>query len=1222
MFSASRSFTVRSVIRLLPATFLLLGFIPRHLAAQTHEPPTLLSVLNEDLRDGLPDGFESTGDPKWSPREVLLTPGASIGRQINAGSWVELGLQLPAAKVPTPHLAFNIRISFRGASDCRIAVSTDTNSDTPRTVFSLLDIPQQSTLAALTGRKPKPTLIRESGSLNWKADRLTVSYRYGQVRVSAGDGDLLVGYLDNRFATVSGFHIESATHPLTLQSLSLKAIPNPFGRLSESQQKQLAEAARIDRGAKTAFFRGQLPLPDAVSAVNRVREIHQRVLGKFHPNYTGSVETLALLHMRLFNFGEALRLHTDAVETNRAIYGDDHFRYSRSLHSLAEIMNSMGKYDTALSLYRTAMRIEQRVLGDQHEQYSISLLKLAAMQTQLGRPDLAEPLQREVVDIRGRTYGKDSLRYAVALGELGKTYITTGDYTQAESLLQQVYDILSRNPDTPLERQLAILNDLALLNSHLNQPAEAERIADQTRALINEHNITGSPAALSILNNLATYYLDLGRIDEATSLLESIVESRTEQLGSDHHITGSTLANLAIAYAENGNTTVALETYDRALRTLRDSLGTDHRDYLLTAANRAGVLMDDGQYQDAFLAYADASLRIQRILARNSIIQSERQQRSQQSRDRGYLNGELSAALDVPSKSVEAVESLWRWKGSVTRRQSAYRQVSDNPVLAPRLVELQEVTRELSLVTSRVPEPPGNAATSKQRMEFAQMQSRWKARFSELTRQREDIEKQIAASSKAFRASQADLTVAAVQERLPPRTVLIDFLEYERRLTSRGNRNERFEKQFLACVVRPTGPPVLITLGSAATLAADVEAFRMQFHRRNLSPSDRAATAGAARRLRTRLWVPLQNQLGDATTVIICPDTILGTLPFSALPGSKPGEYLIEEYRLVRVPFAHLLPDDDVKPPGGRLVLAGDIDYGAEPEPAGPAEPAEVHQENLVALRGNPEHSGRWEPLDGFREELQVVSELHRRRFGAQSEITTLTGAAATESALLEHAAGTNLIHVITHGFFSDGTIRSLDQLSGSLADQRDAENSTRFLSAWVPGMLSGLVMAGANSRPGTDRQSDGILRAAEIEATRLTDVDLVVLSACQTGLGAVAGGEGLTGLQRAFQVAGARSVVASLWQVEDVSTQELMKRFYTNLWHRKMSKIDALRDAQLWLLKHPDELENLGVTNVRTRGSIEDLPAPAGTTPGSSARKLRSDPLFWAAFQLSGDWR
>ncbi|HEY5313746.1 MAG TPA: CHAT domain-containing protein, partial [Pirellulales bacterium] len=157
-------------------------------------------------------------------------------------------------------------------------------------------------------------------------------------------------------------------------------------------------------------------------------------------------------------------------------------------------------------------------------------------------------------------------------------------------------------------------------------------------------------------------------------------------------------------------------------------------------------------------------------------------------------------------------------------------------------------------------------------------------------------------------------------------------------------------------------------------------------------------------------------------------------------------------------------------------------------------------------------------------------------------------------------------------------------------------------LSGYHPGLLSGLVLAGANHpQAGGD---DGYLTAEEVATLDLRGVELCVLSACETGLGEVAGGEGLLGLQRAFQEAGSRAVVASLWRVPDQATRHLMERFYTNLWDRqsRMTKIDALREAQLWMLREG-----------ASRGlSIDDAP---------STSDKRLPPYYWAAFVLSGDW-
>src|SRR5262249_5829173 len=143
-------------------------------------------------------------------------------------------------------------------------------------------------------------------------------------------------------------------------------------------------------------------------------------------------------------------------------------------------------------------------------------------------------------------------------------------------------------------------------------------------------------------------------------------------------------------------------------------------------------------------------------------------------------------------------------------------------------------------------------------------------------------------------------------------------------------------------------------------------------------------------------------------------------------------------------------------------------------------------------------------------------------------------------------------------------------------------------------------------------------LEAAELP---LDEVDLVVLSACHTGQGRVAGGEGVLGLQRAFQVSGARTSVTSLWAVHDAATSVLMQEFYQNLWQKKLPRLEALRQAQLTVLRSPErvaqrqrELQALGLRAPEAEAVLVPPPGPPGPA--------RSHPALWAAFVLSGDWR
>jgi CHAT domain-containing protein len=232
--------------------------------------------------------------------------------------------------------------------------------------------------------------------------------------------------------------------------------------------------------------------------------------------------------------------------------------------------------------------------------------------------------------------------------------------------------------------------------------------------------------------------------------------------------------------------------------------------------------------------------------------------------------------------------------------------------------------------------------------------------------------------------------------------------------------------------------------------------------------------------------------------------------------------------------------------------------------------------------------------------------------------VDLLVGEEATESAFRRQAPTHRWLHVATHGFYDPPELhgpaapaKSLKPKDGAQLDDDDTPSEFEHggLAAYHPGLRSGIALAGANCKTVKPGQDDGILTALEVSALDLEEVELAVLSACETGLGATAGkaigGEGLLGLQRAFQVAGAKTVLAGLWSVPDRETMLLMQRFYQNMWNKKLPKGHALREAQIWMLKE-----------AKPRGL--DVEEPDGKKPASN----RLPPKYWAGFVLSGDWR
>ena len=390
---------------------------------------------------------------------------------------------------------------------------------------------------------------------------------------------------------------------------------------------------------------------------------------------------------------------------------------------------------------------------------------------------------------------------------------------------------------------------------------------------------------------------------------------------------------------------------------------------------------------------------------------------------------------------------------------------------------------------------------------------------------------------------------------------------------------------------------VRVELGPIAPIETAIDVWRTTIatRRRPVAGSeDPAAT------LRQRVWEPLEPHLRGVTMLLVSPDGVLNRLPLGALPGSRPERYLLEELAIATVPVPQLVPElvadhespDAPNVQANSLLTLADVNYASES-----GHPSLAANERGLAVVAHVGEETRpvWASLAATAQEAATIQTTFARKFPG-ADTRALKADQATESAFRSVASNYRYIHLATHGFFAGPSMRSALLPSTSSWD-RERFDPQSFVGH-NPSLLSGLVLAGANRAPQLDRD-DGILTAMEVANLNLRGTELAVLSACETGLGATAGGEGVLGLQRAFQLAGVRSTVTSLWKVDDDATRRLMERFYENLWRKQLSKLDSLREAQLWLLR---EKEPDGIELDRTKGE-------------------RAPPFYWAAFVLAGDW-
>ena len=616
-----------------------------------------------------------------------------------------------------------------------------------------------------------------------------------------------------------------------------------------------------------------------------------------------------------------------------------------------------------------------------------------------------------------------------------------------------------------------------------------------------------------------------------------------------------------IALYQEGKAAKAVPLAEKARGIWKETLGERHPDYAISLNNLAGLHQAMGDHKAA-LPLVEKALAIQSSRLRDDAsVQSDRQQLAAAHAVRYVLDNRLSVP-DLEGHPTAASHVL-AWKGSVLLRQQQRRLFLR---LAPDS-ETRAAAERLQAVTRRL-------------VALRQSPSAAKAKLDEAEKEQDAAQAGLARLSEAFRDERGRERPSAemLARALPEGVALIDYLFYHDRLA--------------AFVHRRGKPAVRIDLKSRALIEQAVLEWRRQ-----LTGGKDGLAAGTV--LKELVYSPLEKHLEGARVVLVSSDGVLGLVPFAALPGKKEGTYLIEDVALAVVPVPSVIPEM-VKPMKDRLkpslLVAGDLHYDPEERAAAPL----AGEDHRSAARTGRE---KFSPLPATRAELLAVEGSYKELFRGGAA-TTMKKSEATKAAVRKALASVRYAHLATHGFFTP------EQVKSALSDEgRPRLGEQKEPVGWHPLLLSGLALSGANREP-KPGEEDGILTALEVSEMDLTKLELAVLSACETGIGKVAGGEGLLGLQRAFQAAGARSVIASLWKVDDHATQRLMTDFYATAWDTKntVSKAEALRKAQLAMLFRK-------TLDGKQRGvglKAEKLPEGGERLP----------PYYWAPFVLSGDWR
>jgi CHAT domain-containing protein len=613
------------------------------------------------------------------------------------------------------------------------------------------------------------------------------------------------------------------------------------------------------------------------------------------------------------------------------------------------------------------------------------------------------------------------------------------------------------------------------------------------------------------------------------------------------------------------------------------------------------VLRDRGKYADAEPLCRDALRMYWALAGAEAAVRSEGDALTLVASYPLVRDGFLSNARALRADPAAVYGEVWASKAALARvyerRALAARAAAANPEAAALLAKLTDRRRRRAdlLLAPTPADPKARQKRDKDLADYAK----------EIAALDGEVRPLLPAVARAERLAKA--TPAGLQEALPAGTAVVDFLRYtwlEQDPKRPGKGGEKRTDSYLAFVAAKE-KVAQIDLGPAAPLEDAIAAWRAAITGGGDVPPALPA------RVRELAWAKVRQAIpAGVKAVYVAPDAALCRLPWAALPGDRPGTILLEDYAVAVVPHAPFLldklwpPDPPTSRPTEALVVGG-VAYDAEaPAPA-----------QLALDRGDlPVRSGQkamWPALVGTAAEAKgVAAAATAKKLTAR----TLGGEKASAAAVLAALPKARYAHLATHGFFADGSFRSAFQVDPRLFEMT-RRGERVGAAALSPLVMTGLVLAGAN-KPNTPGR--GIVTGEALVGVDLSGLELAVLSACETGLGDVAGGEGTFGLQRALHLAGTRDVVASLWKVPDRPTAALMALLYRNLWEKGLPPVEALRQAQLEIYRHPEKVAALAAG---FRGKFEEVPG-GGEAAGAPAAGGKAQPRLWAAFTLSGPGR
>ncbi len=949
-----------------------------------------------------------------------------------------------------------------------------------------------------------------------------------------------------------------------------KLITLLFLLVSFFASSQTVDTAAVEKEVDSLFtladklWQGGRP-EEALPIVKNIQKLIETNLGKENQKYVRCLMVLGNCNAMMSQLDSGEQFLLEAKVRSVKLLGKENKFHAACLLNLGNVYLAMGRYEASVLNYHEALPIWEKVLGKK-KYYATCLYNLSNVHLLLGRYEDAELLLLEAKDIQEKVLGKENLEYARTLYNLASLYEETGRYDAAELLLSTVKGIKENTLGKENPEYANTLGTLANLYAKTGRYEDAEPLHltakdIQENALGKEHH----QYALA-LQNLGALYLEMGNYEKAEPVLRSAIAIWEKTVGKEHQDYASSLDNLGAVYVNMGRYKAAEPLLLEAKAIRGKALGKENYEYALGLYNLVNfyevteqfdsaeiILLEASAIQKSLLSNSASYLSNQELFSMSSLFAKDLNQHFSFPQIRAGRNSKIPAAC---------FDNSLFYKGFLLTTANQIRHLAISDTTSAKQYELLISYHRLLAQHYALPIAERDSTT------IADLEVKANSKEKELTR-----------TVAGFGEAQQQVTWQEVQQKLKAGEAVIELVHY-----NYYSPKPTDSTMYAALVLRPGDTaPHFIPLFEEKSLDSllQTQGDRKADYVSNLySLAERGARplGDPQKTLYEMLWKPLEKSLppapsqgeGDKLTIYFSPSGLLHRLNIGAIPISDE-ETLADRYRLVELGSTRqLVVPSEVKIANQDAMLFGGIQYEMDSTAISQAN-IDFTPETITASRGELSFSysdstlrgDTWKYLKWTDKEVMALEPILKSG-GIQA--TTRRGYAATEEAFKAIGKGNpspRILHVATHGFFfpDPKTAVSGERVRSELSEPV-------FKISDHPMIRSGLILAGGNhawqtGKPIKPDMEDGILTAYEISQMNLSNTELVVLSACETGLGDIEGNEGVYGLQRAFKIAGAKYLIMSLWQVPDYQTQELMTTFYKRWLADKMTIPDAFRSAQ-----------------------------------------------------------